>query len=58
MVDQLEEPHKTIFNRYFFDEDPLYLIAGAMDMDEEEAQKIYEEAVDQLMTLARKSNIH
>ena len=58
LVEQLVEPHKTIFNRYFFDEDPLHLIAGALDMDEEGAQKIYEEAVDQLRRFARKSNIH
>ncbi len=47
-VERLEEPHKTVFTRYFFDEDQFYLIAVSTNCTEDEAQKIYEEAVDQI----------
>ncbi len=55
LVEKLEEPHKTIFSRFFFDEEDLYLIATAMDITEENAHAIYEEAVDRIRDAARKS---
>ena len=57
LVNQLEEPHKTVITRYFFDEDPLHLIATCLDLDENQTQEIYEEAVDEVRRLAKKLNL-
>ncbi len=48
MVDGLPEPHKTVFHKFFFDEEDLAMIASILDLTEEQAQRIYEEAVDML----------
>ncbi len=55
LVDLLEEPHKSIFTRFFLDEEELYLIATALDITEDNAHTIYEEAVDRIRGAARKS---
>jgi hypothetical protein len=55
LVDRLEETHQLIFTRYFLDEEPLELIACALVIDEVEAQRLYEDAVDQIRRLAKKS---
>ncbi len=55
LVDLLEEPHKSIFTRFFFEEEDLYLIATAFDISEDDAHTIYEEAVDRIRDSARKS---
>lgn len=46
LVNDLPEPHKTVFEKFFLDEeDPIY-IAGALDMSVEDLYRYYEESVD------------
>ena len=48
LVAALPEPHKTVFERFFFDEeDPGYL-ASTLGKSEDEIHRFYEEAVDML----------
>lgn len=48
LVEALPEPHKTVFERYFLDEeDPSYL-ASILGKTEDEIHRLYEEAVDML----------
>lgn len=47
-VDALPEPHKTVFHRFFLDEDDPALIAGSLGLSEEEFWAAYEEAIDML----------
>ncbi len=56
LVQNLPEPHKSVFESYFFDETPLHLIGGKLD--EKEAQRLFEEAVDLLQELAKTSGIN
>ncbi len=55
LVDQLEEPSKSIFEGVFFGENELHLVAGALGLNEDEGSRIYEEALDELEKLARNS---
>jgi RNA polymerase sigma factor (sigma-70 family) len=48
LVENLSEPHKTVFERYFFDEEDPSHLASILDKTEEEIHRIYEEAVDML----------
>jgi len=47
-IDSLPEPHRTVFDRYFFDEEDLSAIANIYNLSEEQAQELYAEAVDML----------
>lgn len=49
MVEALPEPHKTVFHRFFFDEDELFMIASILDLTEPMAVQLYVEAVDMLV---------
>lgn len=46
MVDGLTEPHKTVFYRYFFEEEDLAMIASILNLPEGKVHQVYEEAVD------------
>jgi hypothetical protein len=48
LVQQLSEPHKTIFTRYFFDEEEPQTIASSYGYTEKDVLRIYIEAVDQI----------
>jgi DNA-directed RNA polymerase specialized sigma24 family protein len=45
-VDSLDEPHKTIFHRYFVDEENLDMLASTYGLSEQQIYDIYTEAVD------------
>jgi hypothetical protein len=47
-VDSLPEPHKTIFHRYFMDEEDLSMLGSIYDLTEEQIYDIYSEATDLL----------
>ncbi len=48
MVERLPEPHKTVFHKFFLDEEDLAMIASILGLTEEEVHRLYEEAVDML----------
>jgi cell division protein FtsB len=48
-ADKLPEPHKSVFERKFFDEDDCSMIASILGRTEKEVHKLYEEAVDLLV---------
>lgn len=50
-VEHLEEPHKTVFHRYFFDEEDLGVLASAYDLTEDEIYDLYTEAIDVLRAM-------
>ena len=47
-IDSIPEPHRTVFDRYFFDEEDLSTIASIYNLSEERAQTLYAEAIDML----------
>jgi hypothetical protein len=47
-VESLPEPHKTVFNSFFFDEQDLCMLASIIDRTEAEIHQLYVEAVDML----------
>lgn len=49
MVETLPEPYKTVFHRFFFDEDDLFMIASILNLTEPKAIQLYVEAVDMLI---------
>jgi len=48
VVEALPEPHKTVFHRFFFDEEDLSVLASTYSLSEEQVRRVYEEAVDML----------
>ncbi len=48
MVEGLPEPHKTVFHKFFFDEENLAMIASILNLTEARVEQLYEEAVDML----------
>ena len=48
LVEGLPEPHKTVFERYFFNEEDPDVIASILGLTEDEVHRLYEEAVDML----------
>ena len=49
IVEVLPEPHKTVFQRIFFDEENLSMIASILDLTQVRVIKLYEDAVDMLV---------
>ena len=47
-IERLPEPHKTVFERCFFEEDALGDIAIALRRNVRDVESLYEEAVDML----------
>jgi len=47
-IDSIPEPHRIVFDRYFFDEEDLSTIASIYNLSEERAQTLYTEAIDML----------
>src|SRR6266550_412818 len=43
MVDGLPEPHKSVFERFFFGEEDLAMIASILDLTEDQADELYEQ---------------
>ena len=50
MLDGLPEPHKTVFDKFFFDEEDVAMIASILNLCEEDIERLYEEALDMLRT--------
>jgi RNA polymerase sigma factor (sigma-70 family) len=48
MVEGLPEPHKTVFHKFFFDEEELRWIASVLNLTQRQVETLYEEAVDML----------
>jgi DNA-directed RNA polymerase specialized sigma24 family protein len=48
LVEQLHEPHKSIFTKIFFDETEPQAVASIFDRTEEDVIRIYVEAVDEI----------
>jgi hypothetical protein len=48
LVEQLREPHKSIFTMIFFDETEPQAVASIFDRTEEDVHRIYGEAVDEI----------
>lgn len=48
MVEALPEPHKTVFHKFFFDEEDLAMIASILNLTESRVERLFEEAVDML----------
>jgi hypothetical protein len=47
-VERLNDPHKTVLWRLFFEEAEPWMIAAALDISEEQLCRLYEEAIDLL----------
>jgi hypothetical protein len=48
IVEKLPDPHKTVFQRFFFEEDDPVMIASILDMSESQVHSLFEEATDML----------
>lgn len=48
-ADKLPEPHKSVFERKFFDEEDCAMIASILGKTEREIHRLYEEAIDLLI---------
>lgn len=48
-AEKLPEPHKSIFERKFFDEEDCSIIASILGKTEREIHRLYEEAIDLLV---------
>lgn len=48
LVEALPEPHKTVFERFFFDEEDPSHLTSVLGKTDDEIHRLYEEAVDML----------
>lgn len=53
IVERLTDPHKTVFQRFFFEEDDPTMIASILNMSESQVHSLFEEATDMLGVLLR-----
>jgi len=54
LIESLQDPHKLVFTKCFFEEQDLSDIAAVYDWPEEQVKQIYEEAIDQIARKLRK----